>query len=91
MKTIFETLKDFQLPVKSIKSERAEIISEFVKEINLERKDTKWKPVTGRSVAIQLSVLKTNFELYSWLSECRDYKNRNGSFSRIYYGALKKK
>jgi len=88
---IKELLKDFQITKEKVSSERAEIISQFVEEINKERKDTKYKPVSGRSVAIQLSVLKTNFELYRWLSECRDYKKRNGSFSRIYYGALKKK
>jgi len=88
---IKDLLKDFQITKEKVSSERAEIISQFVEEINKERKDTKYKPVSGRSVAIQLSVLKTNFELYSWLSECRDYKKRNGSFSRIYYGALKKK
>jgi len=88
MVKLSEQLKDLNLTVKSVTSERAEIVKMFVDEINKEREGTKWKPVTGRSVAIQLSCLKTNFELYNWLSQCRDYKNRNGSFGKIYYGAL---
>ena len=85
---ISELLQQPLLQVKTPNSERASIIQMFVDEINAEREGTKWKPVTGRSVAIQLSCLKTNFELYNWLSQCRDYKNRHGSFGKIYYGAL---
>ena len=70
-------------------NERASIIKEFVDEINLERINTKYKPVKGKRIAIMLSVLKTEFELRQFLSECRDYKNRNGSFSRRYFGGFK--
>lgn len=88
MITLGEQLKGFKLDKKGPGSERAEIISQFVDEINKEREGTKWKPVTARSVAIQLSPIKNNWELYNWLSQCRDYKNRKGSFGKIYFGAL---
>jgi len=71
-------------------TERHSIISEFVKEINSERKGTKYKPLSGRYVAIILSPIKTNFDLRVFLSECRDYKNRNNSFSKRFFGKLKK-
>jgi len=89
MQTIFDTLKDFKLPEKTIRSERAEIIKSFVDEINLERKDTKWKPVTGKGIAMKLSHLKNNFELYSFFSTCKDYKNRGGHFGKCFFGSLK--
>lgn len=89
MQTIFDTLKDFQIPTKSVKSERAEIIQSFVEEINRERKDTTWKPVTGKGIAMKLSHLKNNFELYSFLSSCKDYKNRGGQFGKCFFGSLK--
>lgn len=88
MQAISDLLQQPLFEVKAPRSERAEIIQMFTDEINKEREGTKWKPVTGRSVAIQLSTLKSNFELYNWLSQCRDYKNRHGSFCKIYYGAL---
>lgn len=89
MQTIFDTLKDFQIPTQTIKSERSEIIKSFVDEINRERKDTSFKPITGRAVAMKLSHLKNNFELYSFLSSCKDYKNRGGAFGKCFFGSLK--
>lgn len=74
-----------------IKSERAFILSQFVDEINAERIGTKYKPITGRAVAMKLQLLKTNQDLYAYLSECRDYKNRNGSFGKRFFGGSKVK
>ena len=72
-----------------IRSERAFVLSQFLEEINKERLGTKFKPMTGRAVAIKLSHLKDNGTLYYFLSTCRDYKNRHGSFSKYFFGALK--
>lgn len=72
-----------------IRSERAHIVSIFVDEINKEREGTKYKPVTGRGMAIKLSVFKTNEELYEFLSICRDFKKRHGSFSKRFFGGFK--
>lgn len=74
-----------------IRSERAFVISQFVEEINKERLATKWQPMTGKGVAMKLSHLKDNGTLYFFLSQCKDYKNRHGSFSKYFFGALKAK
>jgi len=68
--------------------ERATIVKEFVDEINSER-GTKMKPLTPRYIAVKLGILKTNQELYEFLSECRDYKKRNGSFGKRFFGGFK--
>lgn len=72
-----------------IRSERAFIVSQFVEEINKERLGTKYKQLNGRAVAIKLSHIKDNGTLYFFLSQCKDYKNRHGSFSKYFWGALK--
>lgn len=74
-----------------ITNERQSILKEFVDEINSERIGTKYKPITGRAVAMCLRLLKTNQELYEFLSICRDYKNRNGSFGKRFWGGCKVK
>jgi hypothetical protein len=82
----------FQPKEKSrITNERQSILKEFVDEINKEREGSKWKPITGRAVAMKLQLLKTNQDLYAYLSECRDYKNRNGSFGKRFFGGSKVK
>lgn len=70
--------------------ERATIVKEFVDEINNER-GTKMKPLTAKYIAVKLGILKTNQELYEFLSECRDYKKRNGSFGKRFFGGFKEK
>lgn len=78
----------FLYRVSRIKSERASLISEFVRELNRERMGTKYKSVTGRMIAVKLSHLD-NGALYYMLSVGKDYKKRNGSFSRYFWGSLK--
>lgn len=83
------------LPTEIIKkdkplNERQGILKMFVDEINKERIGTKYKPVTGRGIAMKLSMLKTNQELYEFLSECRDYKSRHKSFGKRFFGGSKK-
>lgn len=79
-----------QKPKSSITNRRQEIVKEFVDEINKERMGTKWKPVTGRSVALKIAHLSEP-DMYYFLSQCRDYKNRHHSFSKCFYGSLKTK
>lgn len=90
MQQLFENFK-LNIPKSKITNERQSIIKEFVDEINKERINTKYKLVSGSSIAIKLSVLKTKQELHEFLSECRDYKNRNGSFSKRFFGGFKEK
>lgn len=91
-------LKNYQISTESnIVNKRQSIIKQFVDEINQERpcsyknaqgKKITLKPVTGKYIAIKLSHL-TEFDLTYFLSECKDYKNRNGSFSKRFFGSLK--
>lgn len=74
---------------KGITNERQSIVKEFVLEINSEREKINLKPLTDRYIAIKLGILKTNTELYQFLSECRDYKKRNGSFGKRFFGGFK--
>lgn len=69
-------------------SERAETIKEFVDAINAERVNTKFKKISPRLVAIKLAHLKQE-DLYYFLSVCKDYRVRNGSFSKAFFGMLK--
>ncbi len=81
----------------NIVNKRQWIIKEFVDEINKERpctytnskgKKVKLGKVTGRAVAIKLGHL-SEFDLTYFLSECRDYKHRKGSFSKRFFGSIK--
>ena len=73
-----------------INNERAYIIQEFVDAINLERVDTKWKPVNGRAIAMKLSHIKKKEDLYHFLNACKRYKAEGkGSFGQMFFGALK--
>ena len=77
---------------RGITNEMQVIIKDFVDEINKERAGSKYKPVTGKQIAVKLlTVFKTKQELYEFFSECKDYKNRNGSFSKRFWGGFKEK
>lgn len=90
MKEITTILKELEHSQKSkITNERQAILKMFEDEINKERINTKYKPITGRAVAMKCSHLKDNFTLYYFHSQCLDYKNRKGSFSKCFFGSLK--
>lgn len=90
MKEISSILSELEKSEKTrITNERQFILSKFVDEINKERLDTKYKPITGRAVAMKVSHLKDNSTLHYFFSQCMDYKNRKGSFSRCFFGSLK--
>lgn len=92
MISIGDQLKLFDNSNQSkIVNERQFILSQFLEEINKERLGTKYKPMTGKGVAMKLAHLKDNYTLYYFLSSCRDYQKRKGSFSRYFFGALKVK
>lgn len=91
---LFTNLKTEKTP----RSERAELISFFVEEINKERpcfyKDANGKKkklglIAPRAVAIKLSHVKDLETLRYFLSECKDYKNRHGSFAKRFFGGLR--
>lgn len=84
------------------KSERAEIVSFFIIEINKERpcrylKNGVWKvankiesPKDVSKIAIMLSVLKTKDELREFFKICVRYRKEHGSFNRRFWGGFKK-
>jgi hypothetical protein len=69
----------------TFKSERAEIISKFVDELNSERTG-KYKPLSPAFVSMKMSRagLKTNSDLYWFLGYCKDARN----FSKCWWYAL---
>ncbi len=80
-------------PPSKITNERQDIISQFVSEINKERLDTKWKPLTKVGImklAMDINrhpLLKSNQQLYEFLSICKQAK----SFGGKCYGTIRPK
>ena len=73
-----------------INNERASIIAQFVEEINKERFPyKKYKELSPRAVAVKVGHLKDNHTLYYFLSQCNKGKAERGSFSKVFFGALK--
>ncbi|TFH72375.1 hypothetical protein E3V39_12405 [Gammaproteobacteria bacterium LSUCC0112] len=69
-----------------IKSERADLINQFLTRLNAERVGTKWKPLTARAVAIKLGHIPTE-DLYYCFKQC----SHGGSFGKVFFGMLKNK
>jgi hypothetical protein len=69
-------------------SERNLILKEILEFVNEERKGTKFKPLTGKALAIKLSHIPTK-DLYYTKSVGLDYKKRHGSFSKFLFGSIK--
>lgn len=88
--TLFGTEKiQYKVPEKTSKklnSERAEIISRFVEQINKDRIGTKWEPITPKAVALKVGHLKNNMELHSFYKICETSKS---GFGKCFFGALK--
>lgn len=80
----------FEIQKTKITNERQFVIKQILEEINKERIGTKYKPMTGRGVAMKVSHIPTK-DLYYLLSICKDSKNRCGSFSKCFFGSLKVK
>ncbi len=87
MNSISSLLNYTPVPSKIV-NERQDILAQLLEEINRERIGTKWKPLTGRAIAIKVSHIPTK-DLYYILSVGKDYKSRNGSFSKYFFGSLK--
>lgn len=100
MKSLFELAQQREAP--TARSERADLIGQFVAEINAERelvgwtyKDTKtgkWKllaPIRPRTVAVKVGHLKNNHDLHFFLDQCRRESREGTSFSKVFFGAIK--
>lgn len=77
---------NYKLPEKKRGSQRADLIQQFVDQINKDRIGTKFKPVTGKGIAMKLSHVKDIGDLYYFYSVCKQYK---GGFSKCFFGSLK--
>jgi len=75
-------LLDNYKPKSKANSERAALIEQFVEELRKEQ------PIEARFVAVKLAHVSTQ-DLYRFLSTCKDYKARNQSFRKCFFGALK--
>lgn len=78
-------------PPKKVLNERQEILQQIQCAINVERVGTKFKPITGKAVAMKVSHIPTK-DLYYLLSTCNDYKRRSkksGGFSKCFFWSLK--
>ena len=71
------------------KSERAELIRQFMEELNAERDGKKYKKLSAGAVANILGHIKKKSDLYYFLSVCRDNKKRTGIFSKYFWWSLK--
>lgn len=79
---------------------RGEYLDEITAFINQERAKEKFymkgdkkiplKPLTVKFVALKTAHLKTKEDFHYLLSICKDSKRRSGSFSKCFFGALKK-
>lgn len=79
------------IPVqKKVLNERQELIQRIQCAINVERVGTKYKPVTGRAVAMKVAHIPTT-DLYYLDSICRDAKNRGKKYGFVFFGSLKVK
>lgn len=85
---------------KSTLNKRSLIIQEFEIQINNEREAQGWgyfvgkkwikvAPITGKELALRLAHIKDTDDLLVFLSNCKDYKKRKGSFQKCFYGSLK--
>jgi hypothetical protein len=73
---------------KAINNRRAFILSQIVDEINKERLGTKYPIVKPKMIAIKTSHLGVE-ELDWFHHNCLEYKQRNGSYSKFFFGSLK--
>lgn len=85
MKQISEIIPSkIEQGTEKITNSRQLIIKDFIDIINLERKGTKYKPLTARAIAIKLSHLSEQ-DLHFFYKKCSNAK----SFSKCFWGCLK--
>lgn len=102
MEAIGVILPMFTLTKKDTLNKRSLILKEFEIIINNERASQGWgykkgktwvkvAPITGKELGLRLAHIKDTEDLLYFLSICKDYKKRHGSFTKAFYGALKVK
>lgn len=89
MQSIQDIVKEYTVSGANTKTERGELLCEFLENVNAER-DKKLKPITWGKMAQMLGHIETQ-DLYAFLSMCKDRKNRSGFFSKFFWWALRAK
>ena len=74
---------------KNCKDDKKCIITQYWNELNEEAKEQRKKPFAFFIIQNKLKSLP-KVKLTYLLSECKDYKNRNGSFGKRFWGEFKK-
>lgn len=87
-----ELFTKYQLPVKSNKTERGELLVQFLEIINMSRTCNKYKPITIARVGMLVSHIPTK-DLYYLLSVCKDAGTRakryDEGFAKMFYWSIK--
>lgn len=102
MEAIGVILPMFTLTKKDTLNKRSLLLQEFEIAINNEREAHGWgyyvgkkwikqAPITGKEIALRLAHVKDTQDLFVFLSNCKDYRKRHGSFQKCFYGSLKVK
>ena len=82
-------LKRFELKTKDTRTERGELLKEFLEQINMSRLGSTFKPVGTARLGMDLAHIPTK-DLYYLLSVCKDSGTRakrydQGFAKRFYY------
>lgn len=86
MKTLFSLLNNKEEVIKELtKNPRFKLLDTALSRINYERRDTKYKPITMKVLAIKTSHLGID-DLSYLVKSCQQKSN----FSRLFFGLLKK-
>ena len=80
---------NYKLPERKAKivNERQAILAEALEKINRDRVGTKYKPMTGKGIAMKVAHVSTP-DLKDFLMQCGKYK---GGFSKCFFGSLRVK
>lgn len=95
---LFDALQNIDIKQAFKEETTNDIIQKFVEELKKEwtpyyyvgKVRKKRKPVSFMGVKMKLYAIRNNKELLrEYFSECIDYRNRHGSFSKRFYGGFK--
>lgn len=86
-----KTLDRFRAPVKDLRTERGELLKEFLEQINISRLGTAYKQVHIAKIGMDVAHIETK-DLYYLLSVCKDAGTRakryDTGFSKKFYYEL---
>lgn len=75
------TLDRFKTPIKDLRTERGELLKQFLEQINMSRLGTAYKQVSIAKIGMDVGHIETK-DLYYLLSVCNDAGNRAKRFDQ---------